>query len=83
MYTRPGGFDPLGLQLWSGDHALGIIPEVPPDDSLKLFEGIFESAEYLAWSTGSKKWQLHCWGSPGCGKVMTKVDVYIFLHYEY
>ncbi|KAI4607033.1 hypothetical protein J4E83_009788 [Alternaria metachromatica] len=33
-----------------------------------LFDEFFASPAFGAWSSGSRSWQLHCYGEPGCGK---------------
>lgn len=46
---------------------------------ISLFEKFFESHAFIAWSSGTRSWQLHCHGEPGCGKVtnMTQIACYI------
>jgi hypothetical protein len=34
-----------------------------------LFNKFFASPAFCAWSSGTRSWQLHCYGDPGCGKV--------------
>jgi hypothetical protein len=34
-----------------------------------LVSDFLQDEKYVKWSAGYKPWQLHCYGSPGCGKV--------------
>lgn len=47
--------------------------EVDPSVDAQLFEQFFRSEEYINWVEGTKPWQLHCFGPPGCGKVSESI----------
>ncbi|KAF2799805.1 HET-domain-containing protein [Melanomma pulvis-pyrius CBS 109.77] len=41
---------------------------IPFDVFFPLVDGFLQDERYVSWSLGHRPWQLHCFGSPGCGK---------------
>jgi hypothetical protein len=67
-------FDPFGLRARVANSALSKQHTLGADIYSGLFERIFFQSEvYKIWSRGDRAWQLHCYGSPGCGKVRSIV----------
>jgi hypothetical protein len=61
--------DPFALRTHVLHSALAPNRVIGSDIDANLFEKFFQSPAFCAWSTGTRAWQLHCYGEPGCGKV--------------
>lgn len=61
--------DPFAIQPWMSRSSMTEDIEGSTNIDSSLFDRIFNTTEFRAWSSGTKLWQLHCSGPPGCGKV--------------
>ena len=52
--------------------SLSISPELPVDFFEPLVNDFLQDEKYIKWAVGYRPWQLHCYGSPGCGKVRVR-----------
>lgn len=56
--------------------SLSVTPKLPIDFFEPLVSDFLQDEKYVKWSFDHKPWQLHCYGSPGCGKVKTRAVFY-------
>ncbi|KAF2866401.1 hypothetical protein BDV95DRAFT_505230, partial [Massariosphaeria phaeospora] len=48
--------------------ALALNHSIDADIDPELFNSFFATEAFKAWSSGTRSWQLHCYGDPGSGK---------------